>query len=124
MPLLVVGGLAAYVLPMFEQERSEVYIYDLAVDDAYRRRGIATALIRGLQRVAAERGAYRCSYRPIRATTWPLRCTPKTGHARGRAALRHCSRPARTALTLCYLFRCCFFCTLARHLSAKVLVKG
>lgn len=82
MPLLVVGGLAAYVLPMFEQERSEVYIYDLAVDDAYRRRGIATALIRGLQRVAAERGAYRCSYRPIRATTQPLRAISNWARAR------------------------------------------
>lgn len=27
----MVGGLAAYVLPKFEQERSEVYIYDLAI---------------------------------------------------------------------------------------------
>jgi aminoglycoside 3-N-acetyltransferase I len=27
----VVGGVAAYVLPKFERERSEIYIYDLAV---------------------------------------------------------------------------------------------
>ena len=54
----VVGGLAAYVLPKFEQERSEVYIYDLAVAEPHRRRGIATALIRELQGVAAERGAW------------------------------------------------------------------
>jgi len=54
----VVGGLAAYVLPKFEQARSEVYIYDLAVEAAYRRRGIATALIAALQREAAARGAW------------------------------------------------------------------
>ncbi|HSE26801.1 MAG TPA: AAC(3)-I family aminoglycoside N-acetyltransferase [Gemmatimonadales bacterium] len=54
----VVGGLAAYVLPKFEQERSEVYIYDLAVAEPYRRQGIATALIRELQAAAAERGAW------------------------------------------------------------------
>lgn len=54
----VIGGLAAYVLPKFEQERSEVYIYDLAVAAPHRRRGIATALIRELQRIAAERGAW------------------------------------------------------------------
>jgi aminoglycoside 3-N-acetyltransferase I len=54
----LVGGIAAYVLDKFEQERREIYIYDLAVDEAHRRRGIATALIRRLQRVAAERGAY------------------------------------------------------------------
>ena len=54
----VVGGLAAYVLKKFEQERSEIYIYDLAVSAAHRREGIATAVIRELQRIGAERGAY------------------------------------------------------------------
>lgn len=52
----VVGGLAGYVLPKFEQERSEFYLYDLAVDEAHRRRGVATALIGELRRVAAARG--------------------------------------------------------------------
>ena len=55
---VVVGGLAAYALRKFEQERSEIYIYDLAVAQAHRRRGIATALIRRIQGVAAERGAH------------------------------------------------------------------
>src|SRR3546814_1833630 len=41
----VVGGIAAYVLPKFEQERSEIYIYDLAVARAHRRQGIASAMI-------------------------------------------------------------------------------
>ncbi len=54
----VVGGLAAYVLRKFERARSEIYIYDLAVDDAHRRQGIATALIEALKQVARERGAY------------------------------------------------------------------
>ena len=54
----VVGGLAAYVLDKFEQERSEVYIYDLAVAEAHQRQGIATALIRQLQAIASERGAW------------------------------------------------------------------
>lgn len=54
----VVGGLVAYVLPKLEQERSEIYIYDLAVDEAFRRRGIATALIGELKRIAAEAGAW------------------------------------------------------------------
>src|SRR6186713_1157658 len=54
----VVGGLAAYELRKFEQERSEVYIYDLAVSAAHRRRGIATALIQQLKVIAAARGAY------------------------------------------------------------------
>jgi aminoglycoside 3-N-acetyltransferase I len=53
-----IGGLAAYVLPKFEQARSEVYIYDLAVDERHRRQGVATALISELRRLAVDRGAY------------------------------------------------------------------
>jgi aminoglycoside 3-N-acetyltransferase I len=54
----VVGGLAGYVLPKFEQARSEFYVYDLAVDESHRRRGVATAMIRRLQQLAAARGIY------------------------------------------------------------------
>lgn len=54
----IIGGLAAYELKKFEQERSEVYIYDLAVDAAHRRRGVATGLIEALKTIAAARGAY------------------------------------------------------------------
>jgi aminoglycoside 3-N-acetyltransferase I len=54
----VVGGIVAYELAKFEQERSEIYIYDLAVATPHRRQGIATALIEELKRIAAERGAY------------------------------------------------------------------
>lgn len=54
----VVGGLAAYELQKFEQERSEIYIYDLAVSASHRRRGIATALIEELKTIARQRGAY------------------------------------------------------------------
>ncbi|MBE9139615.1 AAC(3)-I family aminoglycoside N-acetyltransferase [Nodosilinea sp. LEGE 07088] len=54
----VVGGLVAYELRKFEQERSEIYIYDLAVASGHRREGIATALIEKLKAIAAERGAY------------------------------------------------------------------
>jgi aminoglycoside 3-N-acetyltransferase I len=54
----VTGGLAAYELRKFEQERSEIYIYDLAVAGAYRRRGIATSLLKRLGEISAERGAW------------------------------------------------------------------
>lgn len=54
----VVGGLVAYELDKLEQARSEFYIYDLAVAEAHRRRGIATALIGRLREIAAERGAW------------------------------------------------------------------
>ena len=48
----VIGGLVAYVLDKLEQERSEIYVYDLAVAAEHRRRGVATALIRELQLIA------------------------------------------------------------------------
>src|SRR5687767_8168038 len=54
----VVGGLTAYELLKFEQERSEIYIYDLAVAAAHRREGIASAMIIELKKIARERGAY------------------------------------------------------------------
>jgi aminoglycoside 3-N-acetyltransferase I len=54
----VVGGLTAYELKKFEQERSELYIYDLAVAAEHRRVGIATMLIEQLKAIAAERRAY------------------------------------------------------------------
>ena len=54
----LVGGLVAYELDKFERRRREVYIYDLAVREDCRRRGVATALITHLRQIAAERGAY------------------------------------------------------------------
>ena len=54
----VVGAIVAYELRKFEQERSEIYIYDLAVAAPHRREGIATAMIEALRRIALERGAH------------------------------------------------------------------
>jgi len=54
----VVGGLVAYVLEKFERERSEVYIYDLAVAEPYRRRGIARTLIERLKPISRDFGAW------------------------------------------------------------------
>ncbi len=54
----VVGGLAAYELDKFEQDRREIYIYDLAVALSHRRRGVATAMIGELKRIASKRNAH------------------------------------------------------------------
>ncbi len=54
----VVGGLVAYELEKFEQDRREIYIYDLAVLESHRRKGIAMQLIEELKRAAKERDAY------------------------------------------------------------------
>jgi aminoglycoside 3-N-acetyltransferase I len=54
----VVGGLTAYELDKFEQDRREIYIYDLAVAQTPRRRGVATGMISELRSIASRRGAY------------------------------------------------------------------
>ena len=54
----VVGGLAAYVLEKFERQRREIYIYDLAVSDVHRRKGVATGTLNALKKIAAGQGAY------------------------------------------------------------------
>jgi len=52
------GALAAYELVKFEADRSEIYIYDLAVSESQRRRGVATDLIEALQPIAREKNAW------------------------------------------------------------------
>ena len=52
------GGLVADERVKFERERKEFYIYDLAVKEAHRRRGLATGLIVTLKAIARARGAY------------------------------------------------------------------
>ncbi|MGA5691640.1 GNAT family N-acetyltransferase [Cytobacillus pseudoceanisediminis] len=41
----VVGGLTGYELQMYDQEGSSMYLYDLAVDKNYQRRGIGSNLV-------------------------------------------------------------------------------
>lgn len=53
----VAGGLVAYELRKFERQRSEIYLYDLAVAESVRRRGIASVLLERLSGIATQRGA-------------------------------------------------------------------
>lgn len=54
----VIGALASYVLRKFEQERSEIFIYDLGVREEFRRQKIASNLIEKLKMIAKDLGAY------------------------------------------------------------------
>lgn len=48
----VIASLCGYILKKFEQQRTELFIYDLAVAEAWRRQGVATALIEQLKPIA------------------------------------------------------------------------
>lgn len=50
----VVGGLTAYELDMYMKKDKEIYLYDLAVEQQYRRQGIARLLIASLKGYARE----------------------------------------------------------------------
>ncbi len=54
----VIGALTSYVLRKFEQERSEIFIYDLGVAKDFRRQKIASSLIEKLKMIGREIGAY------------------------------------------------------------------
>jgi ribosomal protein S18 acetylase RimI-like enzyme len=51
-----VGFVFAHELLRRHGDRSMLFVYDLGVDDEYRRRRIATRLLRGLEVIAAGRG--------------------------------------------------------------------
>jgi aminoglycoside 3-N-acetyltransferase I len=77
----VVGGLAAYVLTKFERARAEVYIYDLAVDEPFRRRGAATGLLDAVRAVAVARGAWAVYVQADRADAPAVALYSKFGRA-------------------------------------------
>lgn len=77
----VVGGLAGYVLTKFERARSELYIYDLAVDEPFRRRGVATGLLNAVRAVAVARGAWAVYVQADRADAPAVALYSKFGRA-------------------------------------------
>ena len=52
----VVAGLTAHTLPMTRNETREVFIYDIAVHDRHRRRGLGRGLIEALREAALAEG--------------------------------------------------------------------
>ncbi|QOC22918.1 AAC(3)-I family aminoglycoside N-acetyltransferase [Wenzhouxiangella sp. AB-CW3] len=77
----VIGGIAAYELKKFEQARSEIYIYDLAVAEDYRRQGVATALIRNTAKLAREIGAHSTFVQADRNDRAPIALYSRLGAA-------------------------------------------
>jgi aminoglycoside 3-N-acetyltransferase I len=52
----VVGGLTGYELQKYQSKASEFFVYDIAVDPAFQRRGLGTRLIARLTEICRERG--------------------------------------------------------------------
>jgi len=52
----VIGGATAYELPMFGRELTELFLYEIGVGEAYRRRGVAAKLVEALKELCAEKG--------------------------------------------------------------------
>jgi aminoglycoside 3-N-acetyltransferase I len=52
----VIGGLTAYELPMYYADRSEIFLYDLAVKPDYQRMGVGKELIRSLKEECSRNG--------------------------------------------------------------------
>ncbi|MDO6462502.1 GNAT family N-acetyltransferase [Granulosicoccaceae sp. 1_MG-2023] len=50
----IIGGLTAQALPMVNQPAYELFVYNLVVDKAWRRKGIAVQLLKRLQRIAGD----------------------------------------------------------------------
>jgi aminoglycoside 3-N-acetyltransferase I len=55
----VVGGLTGYILDKFEQERRELFVYDLAIAVEHQRKGLGKELFRQLQIYAHQHKIYQ-----------------------------------------------------------------
>jgi len=53
----VIGGLTAYELPMYDVDRSEIFIYDIAIKFEFQRMGIGKKLMAAIKQYANENGA-------------------------------------------------------------------
>lgn len=52
----IVGGLTAYILPMYYSDDYEVFLYDMAVKPNYQRMGIGKKLIHSLKEYCIKKG--------------------------------------------------------------------
>jgi len=53
---LVVGGLTAYELHMFPKEGTEMFLYEIGVQEQHRKKGIARQLVEHLKTTCKEKG--------------------------------------------------------------------
>lgn len=58
-----VGGLAAHVIPITREDGSELFIYDIAVQESHQRQGVGTELMSAVLKDAKESGLL-CAFVP------------------------------------------------------------
>lgn len=51
----VIGGLTAYEVMKYKRVETEMFLYEIGVESAYRKKGVATALIENLKKICAEK---------------------------------------------------------------------
>ncbi len=52
----IIGGLTAYELPKYKSEKVEMFLYELVVEKSHRRKGVATKLLKFINKICAEKG--------------------------------------------------------------------
>lgn len=82
----LLGGLTAYRLHKHEQERSEIYIYDLAVVEDRRRQGMARALIHAVIEIAQAGNTWAVFVQADAQDEAPIRLYASYGYEREDAA--------------------------------------
>lgn len=51
----VIGGLTAYEMNMYKLETTEMFLYEIGVEPAHRKKGVATALIEHLKKICLDK---------------------------------------------------------------------
>ena len=52
----LIGGLTAYEMKMFKRQTTEIFLYEIGVDEAHQQKGVATALIEYLKEICSSKG--------------------------------------------------------------------
>ncbi len=52
----ILGGLTAYELKKYKNETTEMFLYEIGVEEVHRRKGVAAKLIDGLKQICRQKG--------------------------------------------------------------------
>jgi aminoglycoside 3-N-acetyltransferase I len=75
----VIGGLTAYELPRFKEEVKELFLYEMAVNQVYKKNGVAKEIIEFTKKIASEKGVREMFVGTSVRNTAAMRLFEKTG---------------------------------------------